>query len=154
MRKSHDREHTSGRHLRVGEAIRHALVEIFAHGHFRDPELTDVSITVTEARTTPDLRNVTVYVMPLGGRDRDAVVAALNREAPWLRGEVTRAVRLKFAPQLRFAADETFDAADRVAQLLSDPRVARDLEPEPPPETKHGRRSPPQRRQRSRPRRG
>ncbi len=131
MRKSHAHEHTSGRHLRVGEAIRHALVEIFAHGHFRDPELRDVSITVTEARTTPDLRNVTVFVMPLGGRGREAVVAALNREAPRLRGEVTRAIRLKFAPQLRFAADVTFDAADRVTALLNDPRVARDIHPAP-----------------------
>jgi len=127
MRKFHAHEHSSGRHLRVGEAIRHALVEIFADGHFRDPELRDVSITVTEARTTPDLRNVTVFVMPLGGRGRDEIVAALTRAAHWLRGEVTRAVRLKFAPQLRFAADETFDAADRVTALLHDPRVARDL---------------------------
>ncbi len=129
MRKTHDHEQSSGRHLRVGEAIRHALVEIFAHGHFRDPDLRDLSITVTEARATPDLRNVTVFVMPLGGQGRDEIVAALNREAHWLRGEVTRAVRLKFAPQLRFAADETFDAADRVTALLHDPRVARDLEP-------------------------
>lgn len=129
MRKTHDREQSSGRHLRVGESIRHALVEIFAHGHFRDPELRELSITVTEARATPDLRNVTVFVMPLGGQGRDEIVAALNREAHWLRGEVTRAVRLKFAPQLRFAADETFDAADRVTALLHDPRVARDLAP-------------------------
>jgi ribosome-binding factor A len=132
MRKSHDHEHTFGRHLRVGEAIRHALVEIFAHGHFRDPELRDASITITEARTTPDLRSVTVFVMPLGGRARDAIVAALNREAPLLRGEVTRAVGLRYAPQLRFAADRTFDASDRVTALLNDPRVARDLrKPEP-----------------------
>jgi ribosome-binding factor A len=146
MRKSHDHEHSSGRHLRVGEAIRHALVEIFAAGHFREPELRDASITVTEARTTPDLRNVTVFVMPLGGRGRDEIVAALNREAHWLRGEVTRAVRLKFAPQLRFSADETFDAADRVTALLHDPRVARDLAP--PPSDKPARRSRPPRRSR------
>ena len=145
MRKAHDHEHSSGRHLRVGEAIRHALVEIFADGHFRDPALRDVSITITEARTTPDLRNVTVFVMPLGGHGRDEIVAALNREAHWLRGEVTRAVRLKFAPQLRFAADETFDAADRVTALLHDPRVARDLEP-PKPEPRKRVRRPPQRR--------
>jgi ribosome-binding factor A len=138
MRRSHEHEHTSGRHLRVGEAIRHALVEILAHGHLREPELHDVSITVTEARTTPDLRNVTVYVMPLGGRDRDAVVAALNRAAPVLRGEVTRAVRLKFAPQLRFEPDRSFDASDRVTALLHDPRVARDLAP--PPAIKRARR--------------
>ena len=132
MRKGHDHERSSGRHLRVGEAIRHALVEIFADGHFKDPELRDVSITVTEARTTPDLRHVTVFVMPLAGRDRDLVVAALNREAPLLRGEVTRAVGLRYAPQLHFEPDRTFDASDRVTQLLNDPRVARDLgRPEP-----------------------
>lgn len=131
MRKGHDHERTSGRHLRVGEAIRHALVEIFADGHFRDPELRDVSITVTEARTTPDLRHVTVFVMPLGGQGRDAIVAALNREAPLLRGEVTRAVGLRYAPQLHFEPDPTFDAADRVTALLHDPRVARDLAPPP-----------------------
>jgi ribosome-binding factor A len=146
MRKAHDHEQSSGRHLRVGEAIRHALVEIFAGGHFRDPDLRDVSITVTEARATPDLRSVTVFVMPLGGKGRDEIVAALNREAHWLRGEVTRAVRLKFAPQLRFAADETFDAADRVTALLHDPRVARDLAPPP--------RKPRQRRRFARGRRG
>jgi ribosome-binding factor A len=142
MRKSHDHERTSGRHLRVGEAIRHALVEILAHGHFRDAELRDVSITVTEARTTPDLRHVTVFVMPLAGRDRDAIVAALNREAPLLRGEVTRAVGLRYAPQLHFEPDRTFDASDRVTALLNDPRVARDLAPPPPPARKRARRSP------------
>jgi ribosome-binding factor A len=133
MRKSHDHDSPSGRHLRVGEAIRHALVEILARGRLHEPELHDASITVTEARTTPDLRHVTVFVMPLGGRDRDAVIEALNRAAPRLRGEVTRAVRLKFAPQLRFEADRTFDAADRVTALLGEPHVARDLDRPPAP---------------------
>lgn len=104
------------------------MVEIFRDGHFRDPDLRDVSITITEARTTPDLRHVTVYVMPLGGQGRDEIVAALNREAPMLRGEVTRAVGLRYAPQFKFEADPSFDASDRITQLLSDPRVARDLE--------------------------
>ena len=128
MPRSRDHATPSGRHLRVGEAIRHALVELFRDGHFREPELRDVSITVTEARTTPDLRHVTVYVMPLGGQGRDVIVAALNREAPMLRGEVTRAVGLRYAPQIKFEADPSFDASDRITQLLSDPRVARDLE--------------------------
>jgi ribosome-binding factor A len=139
MGRGHDHEPASNRHLRVGEAIRHALVEILAHGRLREPELHDVSITVTEARATPDLRNVTVFVMPLGGRDRDAVVAALNRAAPQLRGEVTRAVRLKFAPQLRFEPDRSFEAADRVTELLHDPRVARDLAPPPKPRARRRR---------------
>ena len=128
MPRSRDHDTPSGRHLRGGEAIRHALVEIFRHGHFREPELHDVSITVTEARTTPDLRHVTVFVMPLAGQGREGVVAALNREAPLLRGQVTRAVGLRYAPQMRFEADPTFDASDRITQLLSDPRVAQDLD--------------------------
>lgn len=139
MRRANDSERSSGRHLRVGEAIRHALVEILRDGHLREPELIDVSITVTEARASPDLRHVTVFVMPLGGRDPEPVVEALNRVAPWLRGEVTRAVRLKFAPQLRFEADRTFDVSDRVTALLGDPRVARDLD-SPPPAKKSARR--------------
>ncbi len=142
MPRSRDHATPSGRHLRVGEAIRHALVEIFRDGHFKEPELRDVSITVTEARTTPDLRHVTVFVMPLGGRGREAIVAALNREAPLLRGEVTRAVGLRYAPQLHFEADPTFDASDRITQLLSDPRVARDLERPLPGTAKPRRRGP------------
>jgi len=140
MRRANDSERSSGRHLRVGEAIRHALVEIFRDGQLREPELLDVSITVTEARASPDLRHVTVFVMPLGGRDPEPIVEALNRVAPWLRGEVTRAVRLKFAPQLRFETDRTFDVSDRVTALLSDPRVARDLASPPPPAKKPARR--------------
>ena len=117
----------STRHLRVGEAIRHALTDILRHGHFRDPALHDVSVTVTEARAAPDLRNVLVFVLPLGGKNPDTIVAALNRAAPYLRGEVGRAVRMKFAPQLRFEIDRTFDRSDRITALLHDPRVKRDL---------------------------
>lgn len=132
MRKQRDDANPSGRHLRVGEAIRHALAEILRRGHLHEPDLHDASITVTEARTTPDLRHVTVFVLPLGGRDSDTVVAALNRVAPVLRGEVTRAVRLKFAPQLRFEADRSFDASDKVTALLNRPEVVRDLDHPPP----------------------
>ncbi len=117
------------RPARVGEAIRHALAELLPAAHFRDPVLHDVSVTITEARVSPDLRSATVFVAPLGGKNPDAVVAALNRAAPWLRGEVTRALRLKFAPRLRFAADRSFDASSRVSELLRDPRVKRDLKP-------------------------
>ncbi len=118
---------TSQRHLRIGESIRHALAQILASGRLRDPALFDVSVTVAEARVTPDLRNVTVYVMPLAGRAPDEVVDALNRSSPWLRGEITRAVGLKFAPKMRFELDRTFDESDKVTALLSDPRVAQDL---------------------------
>jgi len=143
MPREKENESPSGRHLRVGEAIRHALVQIIARGRLREPELHDISITVSEARTTPDLRHVTVFVMPLGGRARDEVVAALNREAPLLRGEVTRMVGLKFAPQLHFEADPSFDTSERVTKLLSDPRVARDLERPLPSKSRRGRRGGP-----------
>ncbi len=115
------------RSLRIGEAIRHALAELLPHAHFRDPALHDVSVTVTEARVAPDLRNVLVFVLPLGGKNTDEIVAALNRASPYLRGEVARAVRMKFAPRLRFTVDETFDRSQHVTDLLKDPRVQRDL---------------------------
>jgi ribosome-binding factor A len=117
----------NARALRVGEAIRHALADILPTARFRDPVLADLSLTVTEARVAPDLRNVLVFVLPLGGRNPEEIVAALNRAAPFLRGKVGRAVRMKFAPQLRFAVDRTFDRSDRVSELLRDPRVSRDL---------------------------
>jgi ribosome-binding factor A len=112
--------------LRVGEAIRHALTEALRGGRLRDPILNDASITVSEARVAPDLQNCTVFVMPLGGRDVAEVVAALNRAAPFLRGEVARACRLKFAPQLRFRRDESFDQGQRMENVLRSPPVARD----------------------------
>jgi ribosome-binding factor A len=116
------------RPLRVGEAIRHALAAMLAEGRVHDPALDGVSLTVTEARVSPDLRTVLIFVMPLGGAGGTEAIAALARAAPYLRGEIARAVRLKFAPTLRFALDRSFDASDRVAALLGDPRVARDLE--------------------------
>jgi ribosome-binding factor A len=118
----------SQRQLRVGEEIRHALSEILARETFRDPDLQDVSVTVTEARPAPDLRVATVFVTPLGGADLDRTVAALNRAAGYLRGRLGRMVRLKFLPTLRFEADRSFDAATRIDALLRDPRVARDLD--------------------------
>lgn len=117
----------NSRSLRIGEAIRHALAGLLPHAHFRDPALLDISVTVTEARVAPDLRNVLVFVLPLGGKNPDEIVAALNRASPYLRGEVARAVRMKFAPQLRFAVDRTFDRSQHIADLLQDTRVRRDL---------------------------
>lgn len=124
--RSRDDGPPSQRPLRVGEAIRHALAEVLRAGRARDPILHDASITVSEARVAPDLQNATVFVMPLGGRDAEAVVAALNRAAPYLRGEVARACRLKFAPQLRFVRDRAFDEGQRLETVLRSPPVARD----------------------------
>jgi len=108
----------SQRQLRVGEVVRHALVEVLARGELRDPALADASITVTEVKISPDLKAATAFVMPLGGRDEASVVAALDRCAPYLRGQIGRIAGLRFAPTLRFAPDRSFERAQRVEQLL------------------------------------
>lgn len=119
----------SQRQLRVGEMLRHALAEILQRGDVSDPVLETVAVTVPEVRVSPDLKHATVYVMPLGGRHADEVVAALDHHARYLRGQLARRVTLKFMPDLRFEIDRTFDAADHVDRLLRTPEVARDLGP-------------------------
>jgi ribosome-binding factor A len=115
------------RQLRVGEALRHALADLLERGHVRDPALAGVSVTITEVRPSPDLRSAVVFVMPLGGARAEQVVEALQRAAPYLRHGIAERVSLKFLPALRFALDETFDAAGRIDALLRSPAVARDL---------------------------
>jgi ribosome-binding factor A len=117
----------SHRQLRVGELIRHALAELLARGAVHDPVVAAHTITVPEVRVSPDLRVATAYVMPLSGRDQAETVAALERNAKFLRGEVARRINLKFAPELRFRIDERFDEAERIERLLRSPEVARDL---------------------------
>ena len=117
----------SQRQLRVGEAVRHALAEALAQGDVHDPVLEGHLITVPEVRMSPDLRLATIYVIPLGGRDAEAVIAALERNKRYLRGVVARKVNLKFAPDIRFRIDERFDEAERIEKLLRSPAVKRDL---------------------------
>jgi ribosome-binding factor A len=117
----------SQRMLRVGELVRHALVEVFAQEGLHDTVLASHTITFPEVRMSADLRLATVYVMPLGGRDTEAVLAALDRNKRWLRGALARRIDMKFMPELRFRIDETFDEADRIERLLRSPAVARDL---------------------------
>lgn len=115
------------RQLRVGEELRHALVQVLSHCHFSDPQLAEANITVTEVKVSPDLRNATVFVMPLGGEDLQVTVAALNRAAGFLRGQLGHEINLRYTPRLGFAADQSFDRATRVENLLAAPRVRRDL---------------------------
>ncbi|MEM8789795.1 MAG: 30S ribosome-binding factor RbfA [Pseudomonadota bacterium] len=117
----------SQRQLRVGELIRRALSEALTRGAVHDPDLDGVSITVGEVRTSPDLRQATVFVLPLGGTGAERVLEALNRNRGELRRLVNRAVSLKFSPELRFQTDTSFDRMDATRALLSDPSVARDL---------------------------
>lgn len=117
----------SQRQLRVGEELRHALAVILERGDVRDPGLGTASITVTEVRVSPDLRNATAFVMPLGGGGTPEAVAALTRASPFLRRQLARVVRLKYVPAVTFAADSSFDEARHIDALLQEPVVARDL---------------------------
>ena len=120
----------SQRALRVGELIRHALSDMLTRGDVHDPVLEGHLVTIPEVRMSPDLRLATVYVMPLGGKDIDSVIDALDRNKRYLRGEIAHRVNLKFAPDLRFRADERFDEAERIEKLLRTPAVQRDLKHE------------------------
>ena len=120
----------SQRQLRVGELVRHAIAEMLVRGDVHDPVIETHMITVPEVRMSPDLRLATVYVMPLGGRDADTVIAAFERNKKYLRGEVAHRINLKFAPDIRFRIDDRFAEADRIDKLLHSPEVARDLSKE------------------------
>ncbi|MGO4706540.1 30S ribosome-binding factor RbfA [Microvirga sp. 2MCAF38] len=116
----------SQRQQRVAELVRHALAEILARGDLQDEVLGKHVITIPEVRMSPDLKLATAYVMPLGGKDEAAVVKALEQNKKLLRQEVARRVNLKFAPELRFRRDETFDEASRIDALLRTEKVVRD----------------------------
>jgi ribosome-binding factor A len=116
------------RQLRVAEELRHALAKIFQEGECRDPALRDTSIAVTEVRMTPDLRNATAFVVPLGGESATEIIAGLKRSSAFLRRLVAREVPLRYAPSLVFALDGAFAQADRIAALLARPEVVRDLD--------------------------
>ncbi|TVP70691.1 MAG: 30S ribosome-binding factor RbfA [Rhodobacteraceae bacterium] len=123
-------EKTSGpsqRQLRVGELIRRELAEVLSRGDVHDPDLSRVPITVSEVRTSPDLKIATAYVMPLGGQGQPEALAALRRNKAELRHLVSRKMTLKYVPDLRFQLDETFDRMDDTRRLFEDERVKRDI---------------------------
>jgi ribosome-binding factor A len=133
MRHKHTRDsgpNASQRQLRVGELVRHAMAEMLTRGDVHDPVIEGHLITVPEVRMTADLRLATIYIMPLGGRDANEVVAAFERHKKFLRGEIAHRINLKFAPDIRFRVDERFEEAERIDKLLRSPAVKRDLEHE------------------------
>jgi ribosome-binding factor A len=133
MPRHHQKKSAAGgsqRQLRVGETVRHAVADILAQGSVHDADLEGHIITVPEVRMSPDLKLATIYVMPLGGRDTDIVIAALERNKKFLRGEVAQRVNLKFAPDIRFRVDDRFDEAERIEKLLRTPAVQKDLAPD------------------------
>jgi ribosome-binding factor A len=117
----------SHRLLRVGENIRHALSDILSRGEIRDPSLENVSVTVTEVRCSPDLRNASIFVMPLTGKNEVEVVDALNRNVRYIRGQLSKMVHMRYMPNLKFISDHTFGEVDHIETLLKSSRVAQDL---------------------------
>jgi ribosome-binding factor A len=113
--------------LRVAELVRLAAAEALARGRFNEPLLAAGALTVREVKMSPDLRLATLYVMPLGGKARQEALAALERNKKALRAEIAQRVNLKFAADLRFVLDDSYDAAARIDEILDSPRVARDL---------------------------
>lgn len=120
----------SQRQLKVGEELRHALAWMLERGEVHDPAVAAQPLTVTEVAISPDLKNATAYIVPLGGgdgTDMAAVLAGLKRAGPFLRRRLAHSVRLRYAPNISFAADTAFDNAGRIDSLLRRPEVARDL---------------------------
>ncbi|MCR6629642.1 MAG: 30S ribosome-binding factor RbfA [Magnetospirillum sp.] len=117
----------SQRQLRVGEELRHVIANIIERGDIRDPDLQGRAITVTEVRISPDLKNATVFVVPLGGGDCAPILAGLKRARPFLRHEIAQAVELRAVPNLSFEPDTSFDEGAKIDALLRSPEVRRDL---------------------------
>jgi len=128
----------SQRQLRVGELIRRTLSEVLARGDLHDPTLARVPITVSEVRTSPDLRIATAFVMPLGGQEQAETLTALRRNTAELRHLVGRGLTLKYTPDLRFQIDESFERMDETRRLLQDERVQRDLDSGPDEDAQQG----------------
>lgn len=120
-------ETRSVRLLKVGEQVRHVLSELLMRQQVHDDVLTAHSVSVTEVRMSPDLRQATAYVKPLLGADEDEVIKALRTNTAFFQREVAQRLKLKYAAKIKFLPDESFDEASRIDRLLADPRVARDL---------------------------
>ena len=118
----------SQRQLRVGEQVRHILVETLQRGHFRDPDLMQAPmITITEVRISPDLKNATAFIMPLGGQKAVEILSALNRATGYFRSELGRKLELRFTPRVDFKIDDSFENAEHIESLLRQERVQKDL---------------------------
>lgn len=119
----------SQRQLRVGEQVRHALSDLLQRGEVRDDVIETTVISVSEVRMSPDLKIATAFVAPLGAKDEDAMVEALNRNARFIRGRMSPALRqMKYMPEFRFRLDTSYDNMSKIDQLLRSPEVARDLD--------------------------
>jgi ribosome-binding factor A len=128
MTRNRPRSEQGQRQLRVGEMLRKALSDVLIRAPVEDPDLSGVTVTVSQVTLSPDLRQATAFVMPLGGSDQSQVVAALERHRKFVRGELAKRVTLKYMPTMTFKLDETFDEVERIERLLRSPKVAQDIE--------------------------
>jgi ribosome-binding factor A len=128
-KKNHRRDGAgpSQRQLRVGESLRHSLAELLLRVEINDADLKGVHLTVSEVRASPDLRQVTVFIAPLGGERKQEVLAALNRHSRFIRGELSHKVTLKYMPELKFRLDSSYDEYEKINELLHSPKVVQDL---------------------------
>jgi ribosome-binding factor A len=128
-RAHHNGGEPSQRMLRVAELIRHSMAELLTRGAMNDPVLEGHVVTVPRVKMSPDLKLASVYVMPLGGKDASEVIAALDRHKKYLRTEIAHRINLKFAPEIRFKIDESFDNVAKIDALLNSDKVKQDLQP-------------------------
>jgi ribosome-binding factor A len=128
-RAHHNGGEPSQRMLRVAELIRHAMAELLTRGAINDPVLEGHVVTVPRVKMSPDLKLASVYVMPLGGKDANDVIAALDRHKKYLRTEIAHRINLKFAPEIRFKIDDSFDNVAKIDALLNTDKVKQDLQP-------------------------
>ena len=131
MAKLHDLFSNKGtqsqRPLRVGEEIRHIMADIFLRGECRSRDLFDVTITISEVRVAPDMKNATAYFMPLAGQNKEKLLASLKDAAPEIRHLISKRIKLRHTPKIHFALDESFEVAQKIETLLKSPEVVRDL---------------------------
>ena len=128
-RAHHNGGEPSQRMLRVAELIRHSMAELLTRGAINDPVLDGHVVTVPRVKMSPDLKLASVYVMPLGGKDVSDVIAALDRHKKYLRTEIAHRINLKFAPEIRFKIDDSFDNVAKIDALLNSDKVKQDLQP-------------------------
>ncbi len=116
--RNHNTNEPSQRQLRVGEQIRHIIAETMQRGHFNEAALLDVNLSISEVRISPDLKHATAYVMTLGGANMDEILPALNRDKNVFKKDVARNAGLRFTPTIRFVADNSFDEAEKIENIL------------------------------------
>jgi ribosome-binding factor A len=127
-RSHHNGGEPSQRMLRVAELIRHSMADLLTRGTINDPVLEGHVVTVPRVKMSPDLKLASVYVMPLGGKAATEVIAALDRHKKYLRTEIAQRINLKFAPEIRFKIDDTFENVAKIDALLNSDKVKQDLQ--------------------------